>query len=963
MNHTRSDDRAARRRVLVVAPFVPAVVASHGASAAIGGTLSALVEHHDVSLVYLRGPEEPDLDEKLAAELEIVREVRRPEPREGIARKWSLLFGLLRGRPMWTQQWWSPALAAELVKIVELWQPDVVHVELSVMAPYVHILENLKPKVVLTVYDPAVPAAMIELGRQRGALWLLHLLDVWAWRHSERAAARSADQLVVFTAADAHTLARSAGSTPISVVPFGTRIPDRSLPARTPDHATALFVGNARHPPNVEAVQRLCSEVLPRLVARVPEAQLVIVGHYPTVRVADELRDHVTMLGRVADVSAVLQRAAVVVAPIRLGGGMRVKVVEALAAGKAVVATSKALAGMSAAQEGAAICADDDSEFAAAVAGLMVDDEKRARLGERARAWAEANLTWSNSLQKYDELYSRLVHDDVIGISSPTRGSDPDPAIMSRDLLRRLDWRFLLPAPSNAMFEQLVIVGDDQVALAAETIGLAIDVHASLDGVRGADAVAVLAGARPDPEMVANALRPGGVVYWEVDRTRLASVAVSPARLAGRLAASGMTVEGAYALRPHPSRSEMFLPLYEPAALRWFLDDVYVTSTRWQVLGERVVRMLTRRSRHRLAQFAPYHATIATVPPRTGLTVAERAGGVIPAIRLGSTAMLTDSGNRAVLLCFPRGGAATAVIKVPKLPTFTNRTITEQHVTAAIRKAMGRDCEAIPRPLGTIDVAPGVTAGVEAAASGTSMKRTSARWRATWAAQSADLAAATDWITRLHRDHQIAGGAWDIARRAEVLDQQLDRFAERFGLTAEDRNLFDLTRHAGDSLLGGNFPVVWQHRDYSISNLLRLVDTVHVLDWEGGRPGIPLADLLRFVTSWHEAVRSLRTTEQRRGGLLDLFGSDEGAGTDATRAGRAALRHYADGVGIDVGFVPVLQVANWVELSLRRFDQQLDAGTLSTRTSHAQNRADNVEIGYVAHLASMRSSLFPEIEL
>ena len=226
MNQPRSDDRIARRRVLVVAPFVPAVVASHGASAAMGGMLSALVEHHDVSLIYMRGPEEPALEEKLAAELEIVREVPRPERRGGISRKWSLLFGLLRGRPMWAQQWWSPALAAELLKIVELWQPDIVHVELSVMAPYVQVLESHKPKVVLTVHDPAVPAAMIELSRQRGALWFLHLLDVWAWRRAEQAAARSADQVVVFTLADARTLARSAGSTPICVIPLCTNIPD-----------------------------------------------------------------------------------------------------------------------------------------------------------------------------------------------------------------------------------------------------------------------------------------------------------------------------------------------------------------------------------------------------------------------------------------------------------------------------------------------------------------------------------------------------------------------------------------------------------------------------------------------------------------------------------------------------------------------------------------------------------------
>ena len=273
------------------------------------------------------------------------------------------------------------------------------------------------------------------------------------------------------------------------------------------------------------------------------------------------------------------------------------------------------------------------------------------------------------------------------------------------------------------MFERLVIVGGDgHLAVAARTIGLATDVHTSLDGVGDADAVAVLAGARPDPARVANALRPGGVVYWEVDRTRLRSAAVSPTRIAGRLAASGLTVQSAYALRPHPSRCELFLPLHEPEALRWFLDDVYVASTCRQVLGEHAVRLLTRGGR-RLARLVPFHATIATLRPRTGLTVAERGAAAISSIGFGSTAMLTDSGNRAVMICFPRGEAATTVIKVPKLPAFAARTAAEQRVTTAIREVMGPDAESIPRPLGTFDVGAGVIAGVEAAATGSSPRR------------------------------------------------------------------------------------------------------------------------------------------------------------------------------------------------------------------------------------------------
>ena len=399
-----------RLRVLVVAPFVPAVIASHGASAAIGDTLSALTRHHDVSLIYLRGPEEFPLDDELAAQLRLVREVRRPDPASHPGRKTSILLGLLRGWPMWAQQWWSPQLAADLVEIVERWKPDVVQVELSVMARYVKVLKRHQPKVIFAVHDPAVPAAKTELHRHRGALWLLHAADVWAWRRAEKVAARNGDSVLVFTEADARQIEWAAGPTPISVIPLGVPIPKHPLHAAGTEPATALFVGSSRHPPNVEAVQRLCMSLLPRLVTQVPKVRLEIIGHYPAATVTDDLREHVTMLDRVPSVAPYLDKAAVVVAPLRLGGGMRVKVLEALAAGKAVVGTSIAFAGLTVVQDGAAIGADDDDSFAAAVAWLMNDDDARRRLGERARAWALTNLSWNQRLRRYDELFGRLTN-------------------------------------------------------------------------------------------------------------------------------------------------------------------------------------------------------------------------------------------------------------------------------------------------------------------------------------------------------------------------------------------------------------------------------------------------------------------------------------------------------------------------------------------------------------------------
>jgi len=112
--------------------------------------------------------------------------------------------------------------------------------------------------------------------------------------------------------------------------------------------------------------------------------------------------------GFVPSVTPYLQRAAVVVAPIEIGGGMRVKVLEALAAGKAVVASSRAAAGLTAQPERDLLVADGDAATAAAIARLLDDERLRARIGANARAWALRELAWSTMADRYDELYERL---------------------------------------------------------------------------------------------------------------------------------------------------------------------------------------------------------------------------------------------------------------------------------------------------------------------------------------------------------------------------------------------------------------------------------------------------------------------------------------------------------------------------------------------------------------------------
>jgi polysaccharide biosynthesis protein PslH len=111
----------------------------------------------------------------------------------------------------------------------------------------------------------------------------------------------------------------------------------------------------------------------------------------------------------VSDVLEHLDDAAVVVAPIRIGGGVRVKVLEALGAGKAVVATRLAVEGIDARAGEAIVVADSTEDFAAAVAGLLGDNEQRKRIASAAYSWAGERERHNTTAAGYDHLYRNLL--------------------------------------------------------------------------------------------------------------------------------------------------------------------------------------------------------------------------------------------------------------------------------------------------------------------------------------------------------------------------------------------------------------------------------------------------------------------------------------------------------------------------------------------------------------------------
>jgi sugar transferase (PEP-CTERM/EpsH1 system associated) len=180
----------------------------------------------------------------------------------------------------------------------------------------------------------------------------------------------------------------------ITVVPTGVDLQQFRPDGSSPDKPLVTFVGAMDWEPNIDAVEYFCKEVWPAIQARVPDARFRIVGRNPDRRVQKYASSSVEVTGSVPSVVEHLRQAAVVIVPLRIGGGTRLKIYEAMAAGKAVVSTSVGAEGLDVHHGRDIVLADQAGEFADAVTMLLEDRELRARY-ERAAAALAAQYDWS----------------------------------------------------------------------------------------------------------------------------------------------------------------------------------------------------------------------------------------------------------------------------------------------------------------------------------------------------------------------------------------------------------------------------------------------------------------------------------------------------------------------------------------------------------------------------------------
>jgi glycosyltransferase involved in cell wall biosynthesis len=389
----------ARRKILFVTPFPPRLDAHHGGGRAVAQLVSRLAARNRIAVLTLRAEHEQPVDERLRDYCELVEEVPRHLIGRSPRRAWTerrRLLMLLSGKADWLAGACVAGFATRLSDIAHSWAPDVVQVEFLVMAQYLRALDGCRAARVLVDPDPPLRSPQNRRARL-------------AWRRLLIDGARVADAVVVLTDSDRELVRSLTRAERIVRIPLAVELPKRALnPVGSGSSPTVVFFGSFTHRPNVDAGLRLVRGIFPQVLERNPRARLSIIGADPPRSLRRAAGEHVAVMGAVPDLAPYLDQAAVVVAPISTGGGMRVKVLETLAAGKALVASRLAVDGLDLTTGVQVALASTDAEFAEKIAELLDDPVRRVSIAGEARRWAHVNLGWEGPVSAYEALYESL---------------------------------------------------------------------------------------------------------------------------------------------------------------------------------------------------------------------------------------------------------------------------------------------------------------------------------------------------------------------------------------------------------------------------------------------------------------------------------------------------------------------------------------------------------------------------
>ena len=302
--------------------------------------------------------------------------------------------------------YYTPAMIAMLEKALKEFDPDVVQIEFLVMTRYaVHIKNH---PMVYTEHD----ISNIDFDQSFHDRDLPGHLRYIEWHRLvkyEKKILGMFDSVIVLTERDRQTLKDFSPATVPVLAPTGVDTGYYSPAVDAKRGKNMVFVGHYRHYPNYDAFKYFIEELLPEILKKSPDAKFYAVGSAVTPDMAEYASENVIITGEVKDIRPFLEEASVFIAPVRLGGGIKGKILEAMASGVPVVATVEAAAGIACTDGVDILVSKDKREFVDNTVELLGGGERSRKLATNARALVERYYDWKSIAGKLDMFYDKFV--------------------------------------------------------------------------------------------------------------------------------------------------------------------------------------------------------------------------------------------------------------------------------------------------------------------------------------------------------------------------------------------------------------------------------------------------------------------------------------------------------------------------------------------------------------------------
>lgn len=317
---------------------------------------------------------------------------------------------ILKGKPFTIAKYHSELMVNKINELLEKNLYDVLHFEMLHTGQYIVELSNIhRVEICLDLQniDSLIWKRLADTESDPIKKLILH------WQYNkflnlERMLSPLFDCCICVSTEDEERLRAINPFARTVVVPNGVDT-DYFMPIDSKeDEHQIVFVGSMDWQPNEDAVLYFCDKVFPLIKKKIPQIKFYIVGSNPTERVI-KLRniDGVIVTGLVDDVRDYISQSAVFVVPLRIGGGTRLKILQALAMKKAVVSTSIGCEGLGLIHNEHLLISDNPKEFAKSVMLLLNDKDLRYRLGENGRKLVEDQYDWKSISIKLDAIYRR----------------------------------------------------------------------------------------------------------------------------------------------------------------------------------------------------------------------------------------------------------------------------------------------------------------------------------------------------------------------------------------------------------------------------------------------------------------------------------------------------------------------------------------------------------------------------